>query len=82
MTKPFYHPVWFRPWGWIYRPVAAIGWMLMLLTLVFCGKVFLAVDHLSHSVSDTVYGVFPYIVPSLMLLNWVASKTCAPEREP
>ena len=62
--------------------VASIGWMLVLLTLVFCGKVFLAVDHLSHSVSDTVYGVFPYIVPSLMLLNWVASKTCAPEREP
>jgi hypothetical protein len=77
MTKPFYHPVWFRPWGWIYRPVASVGWMLVLLTLVFCGKVFVSGDHQSLSVSDTIYGVFPYVVPSLMLLNWVASKTCA-----
>ena len=82
MTKPFYHPVWFKPWGWIYRPITSVGWMLVLLTAVFCGKVFLAVDHLSHSASDTLYGVFPYIVPSLMLLNWVASKTCSPGREP
>jgi hypothetical protein len=28
-----------------------------------------------HSVSDTLYGVFPYAVPCLMLLNWVAFKT-------
>ena len=76
MTPPLYSPVWFKPMGWIYRPVSAIGWMLVLLTAIFCGKVFLAVDHLSPSVSDTVYGVFPYFVPSLMLLNWVASKTC------
>jgi hypothetical protein len=26
-------------------------------------------------VSDTLYGIFPYIVPTLMLLYWVASKT-------
>ena len=76
MESNWYSPVWFRPWGWIYRPVAAIGWLLVLLTAVFCGKVFVMIDHLSHSASDTFYGVFPYIVPSLMLLNWVASKTC------
>lgn len=35
----------------------------------------LAVDRHSHSVSDTLYGVFPYVVPTLILLNWVASKT-------
>jgi hypothetical protein len=26
-------------------------------------------------VSDTLYGVFPFVVPTLMLLNWIASKT-------
>ena len=25
--------------------------------------------------TDTLYGLFPYVVPSLMVLNWVASRT-------
>jgi hypothetical protein len=45
------------------------------LTLAFCAQVFLAVDRQAHSISDTLYGIFPYIVPTLMLLNWLASKT-------
>jgi hypothetical protein len=47
----------------------------VLLAVVFCVQVFLAVDRHSHSASDTLYGVFPYVVPCVMLLNWVASKT-------
>ena len=67
--------VWFKPWGWIYRPVAWQGILVVLLTLAFCAQVFIAIDRHSHSVSDTFYGIFPYIVPSLMILNWIASKT-------
>jgi hypothetical protein len=66
---------WFREWGWIYYPSAWQGFVLVLLVLVFCIQVFLAVDSHSHSVSDTFYGIFPYIVPSLLVLNWIASKT-------
>ena len=69
------HPVWFKPMGWIYRPVSMVGWMLVLLAGVFCGKAFLAADRYFHSAGDTLYGVFPYVVPTLMLLNWIASKT-------
>lgn len=65
---------WFAPWGWIYRPTSWQGAALTVLAAAFCTQVFLAVDRHSHSVSDTLYGVFPYIVPTLMLLNWVASK--------
>jgi len=68
------HP-WFKPWGWIYQPVAWPGWLALILTLVFCVQVFVAVDRHSHSASDTLYGVFPYIVPALGILGWVASKT-------
>ena len=70
---------WFKPWGWIYRPVSWQGISIVLLTLVFCAQVFLAVDRNSHSVSDTLYGIFPYMIPSLMLLDWIASKTSAAE---
>ena len=66
---------WFVPWGWVYRPVSWPGIGLVALALVFCAQVFLAVDRHSHSASDTLYGVFPYVVPCLMLLNWIASKT-------
>lgn len=65
---------WFKPWGWIYRPVAWQGIVLIMLTLAFCANVFLAIDRNSHSVSDTLYGVFPYFVCSLGVLNWIASK--------
>ena len=66
---------WFRPWGWIYRPASVVGVILVFLAVVFCVQVFLAVDRHSHSVSDTLYGIFPYVVPCLMVLDWVASKT-------
>jgi hypothetical protein len=66
---------WFKDWGWVFRPVAWPGWLAVLLTLAFCIQVFVAVDRHSHSVSDTLYGIFPYVVPALGILGWVASKT-------
>jgi hypothetical protein len=66
---------WFKPWGWIYRPVSWQGVILMLLTVIFCAQVFVAIDRNSHSVSDTFYGIFPYFVGSLGILNWIASKS-------
>jgi hypothetical protein len=66
---------WFKVWGWIYRPVAWPGWLAVLLTVVFCVQVFVAVDRRSHSVSDTFYGIFPFVVPALGILGWLASKT-------
>ena len=66
---------WFKSWGWIYRPISWQGVLITLLDLAFCIQVFMAIDRNSHSVSDTLYGIFPYVVPALMLLYWVASKT-------
>jgi hypothetical protein len=70
---------WFKSWGWIYRPVSWQGWIAVVMTLLFCVQVFSAVDRHSHSASDTLYGIFPYVVPAAMLLNWLASRT-APQR--
>ncbi len=69
---------WFRTWGWIYRPASVPAAVLVALALAFCAQVFVAVDRHSHSVTDTLYGIFPFVVPTLMLLDWVASKTSAP----
>jgi hypothetical protein len=66
---------WFASWGWIHRPVSWQGVVVVLLVAAFSVQVFLAVDRRSHSVSDTLYGVFPFLAPAFLLLNWVASKT-------
>jgi hypothetical protein len=62
-------------WGWIYRPISWQGWLAAGLTVLFCVQVFTAVDRHSHSVSDTLYGVFPFFVPALILLIWLATHT-------
>jgi hypothetical protein len=68
---------WFTPWGWTFRPVSVPGFVLVLMAAIFCVQVFIAVDRHSHSASDTLYGVFPFVVPCLIVLNWIASKTSA-----
>jgi len=73
---------WFKPWGWIHRPASIAGALVTLAAAAFCVNVFIAVDRHSHSVSDTLYGIFPFVVPTLILLEWVASKTSPPRQQP
>ena len=67
--------VWFKKAGWIYRPTSVVGWAIALVTILLCVQVFIAVDARSHSVSDTFYGVFPYIIAYLVVAGWIASNT-------
>jgi hypothetical protein len=72
---------WFRKLGWIYIPVSVIGAILCLAVLYLCVTVFLAVDRHSHSVSDTLYGIFPYFVSAFTILFWIAANTSGGRRE-
>jgi hypothetical protein len=72
---------WFKPWGPIYLPVSVEAALLVALAGVFCVQVFLAVDRHSHSASDTLYGIFPYVVPCLIVLYLIAAKTSAAEKK-
>ncbi len=64
---------WFTKTGWVYLPKSFIGLLLYFMNIVFCVTVFIAVDRYSHSNSDTLYGIFPYIVSGFTLLFWIAS---------
>lgn len=66
---------WFKKMGWVYIPTSWQGAVIVLLMLAFWINVFLAIDSKSHSVSDTLYGIFPFVVPSFLLYLWVASNT-------
>lgn len=66
---------WFKRRGWIYLPASAAGVVSYLLAGIFCITVFRAIDRHSHSVSDTLYGVFPFFVCIFLLLDWLGSRT-------
>jgi hypothetical protein len=66
---------WFRPAGPLFMPASALGWLLSSAALAFCVQVFWAIDRHSHSVTDTLYGIFPFWVPTMLVLAWVADRT-------
>ncbi len=66
---------WFKPVGPVFYPASIAGWILTLIAVAFCGHVFLFVDHRSHSVTDTLYGIFPCWGPTLLALAWIADRT-------
>jgi hypothetical protein len=67
--------VWFKPAGWIYLPASVPGAVIWLMALAFCIQMFLAVDRRSHSVSDTLYGVFPFFACAFLLVDWIAGRS-------
>ena len=70
--------IWFKRFGWFHVPVSVAGVILTVLALAFCIQVFMAVDRHSHSVSDTLYGVFPFFVCAFLMLDWIAGRTSNP----
>jgi hypothetical protein len=66
---------WFKQRGWLYVPASVPGFAIFLATLGFCVSVFLAVDRHSHSVSDTLYGVFPFFTCAFLLWDWIGART-------
>jgi hypothetical protein len=69
---------WFNRLGWFYVPISFPGAIVCLLALLFSATVFRAVDRHSHSVSDTLYGVFPFFVCVFLLVDWIAGRTSDP----
>jgi hypothetical protein len=71
---------WFRSLGVMFVPVSVMGWIVTALALAFMAQVFLFVDGRSHSVADTLYGVFPYWAPTFLLWAWLAGRTSEERR--
>ncbi len=66
---------WFRPMGILFVPVSVMGWLATLLAIAFCVQVFIAIDRHAHSVTDTLYGIFPFWAPTFLGLAWLADRT-------
>jgi hypothetical protein len=68
---------WFVRRGWFAIPNSTAGAVVTVLTAAFIVQVFFAVDRSSHSVTDTLYGVFPFAACAFLLLDWIAQRTGA-----
>ena len=66
---------WFKRWGWLHLPISWQGALIVLAALTFCAQVFWAIDRRSHSVTDTLYGIFPFFACSFLLFDWIANRT-------
>ena len=66
---------WFKPAGLLFVPVSVMGWLVTLAALAFCAQVCWFIDSRSHSVTDTLYGIFPFWGPTLLGLAWIADRT-------
>lgn len=71
--------IWFKKFGWIYRPISWQGTLATVLLMLFMFQVFAAVDRRSHSVSDTLYGIFPFWVPAILAWLWIGLQTSSKE---
>jgi hypothetical protein len=66
---------WFKPFGWVHIPNSIPGVICSLFALLFCAQVFVAVDRHSHSVSDTLYGIYPFVICTFLAWDWLARRT-------
>ena len=69
---------WFKRFGWFHFPISIPGCVVCFAAAAFCVNVFLAIDRHSHSVSDTLYGVFPFFACTFLLVDWIGRSTSRP----
>ena len=61
----------FRDASGLKLPAGIGGWIITVLALAFCINAFVVIDRHSHSVTDTLYGIFPFWACTLLLHQWL-----------
>jgi len=65
---------WFKKVRGSYLPCSWQGWVMYIPYVYFLIISFLAVDKNSHSVSDTLIGIFPYWISASVVMTWIAKQ--------
>ena len=74
------HTAWFVPLGWVHAPRGGAGWLVTLTALAYMIQVFLAIDAHAHSVTDTLYSVYPHWGVTFLGWDWIARRTACPSQ--
>ena len=62
----------FKKWFWFYLPTSFAAIIITLILLAHTLWVAKVIDHNSHSVSDTLYNLFPFAVCTFFIYEWLA----------
>ena len=65
----------FKEMGLFYRPASLTGWAATGLALAFCAHIIFFFASHAHSVTDMLYGMFPFVAPTLLGLYVLAMRT-------
>ncbi|MHB8679064.1 MAG: hypothetical protein ACYC7G_04930 [Rudaea sp.] len=65
----------FEPFDLFWRPASALAWILTIAAIAYCVQVFAAIDTRSHSVTDTLYAVYPHWGVTFLLWEWLARRS-------
>jgi hypothetical protein len=74
-TKRSEKKPWFKEISVLFWPISWQGAVVTGLAIFFCIHIFIAIDSHSHSNSDTLYGIFPYVIPTFLLWYLIAWRT-------
>ncbi|NBU64980.1 MAG: hypothetical protein EBS29_10845 [Chloroflexia bacterium] len=68
---------WFRRTAWGFVPITVIGWLISIACGAFCLQIswFFAIH--THSISDFLYQIYPFLVPTYLLWYHIAERTIA-----
>lgn len=70
-VKSLMDKYWFkkRSYGWGWTPSTWQGWLVTLVYIALLVGIFIWIDNNSHSVSDTLYGVFiPFVALTSVMM--------------
>lgn len=65
----------FKKRGWFYLPTSIIGGLIFAVLFLHTLWVAKVIDHNSHSVSDTLYSLFPFAVCTFFVYEWLAKNS-------
>ncbi|MGZ3172360.1 MAG: hypothetical protein ACXWJC_04645 [Croceibacterium sp.] len=57
-----------------YREAAPAALLLALPAAIFAATCFIAIGRHSHSVSDTLYGIYPFWGTTFLLWDWLVRR--------
>lgn len=64
----------FKKRDWFYLPASLPGFVIALILFVHTLWVAKVIDATSHSVSDTLYSLFPFACCTFLVYEWLAKK--------
>lgn len=71
MTKK-HHKKWFKKLRGSYIPISWQGWLTYIPYVSFLVITFIAVNRSESSVSDVIFGIFPYWICAAIVMQWLA----------